>query len=384
MRASWAAGSSGLTAGGEEIGRARRHGQPAARVQTGPCPEKRHGPTGRSVAQLPRRSEAASRKRAGAPGRFRRRGVDGTAHANHLWRRFSPSGVGAAGRFGGNAGPAAGVHCMKKIEAVIKPFKLDEVKEALHEVGLQGITVVEAKGFGRQKGHTELYRGAEYVVDFLPKVKIELICDDDVVPSARWRRSWRPPAPGGSATARSSCPRSTRSCASAPASAVPTRSDALPIATSRPCRGDVNFAPVFEAPPFPRRVARLHLLHQPVPHRFSSTRRCVPHRLPISPKVRFAPVHDRNDAYGEKIRRTRNERIGRRQPVAPGSDVSEGDGAAARERGGVRRSPLHRSARQVAAHHAAHRPPWTRTSSATASCSTARRSPAGRRSTRAT
>ena len=73
---------------------------------------------------------------------------------------------------------------MKKIEAVIKPFKLDEVKDALHEVGLQGITVVEAKGFGRQKGHTELYRGAEYVVDFLPKVKIELICTDDVVERA--------------------------------------------------------------------------------------------------------------------------------------------------------------------------------------------------------
>ena len=64
---------------------------------------------------------------------------------------------------------------MKKIEAIIKPFKLDEVKEALHEVGLQGITVTEAKGFGRQKGHTELYRGAEYVVDFLPKVKIEIV-----------------------------------------------------------------------------------------------------------------------------------------------------------------------------------------------------------------
>jgi nitrogen regulatory protein P-II 1 len=73
---------------------------------------------------------------------------------------------------------------MKKIEAIIKPFKLDEVKEALHEVGLQGITVVEAKGFGRQKGHTELYRGAEYVVDFLPKVKIEVVCDDDVVERA--------------------------------------------------------------------------------------------------------------------------------------------------------------------------------------------------------
>ena len=73
---------------------------------------------------------------------------------------------------------------MKKIEAVIKPFKLDEVKEALHEVGLQGITVVEAKGFGRQKGHTELYRGAEYVVDFLPKVKIEVICEDAIVERA--------------------------------------------------------------------------------------------------------------------------------------------------------------------------------------------------------
>jgi nitrogen regulatory protein P-II 1 len=73
---------------------------------------------------------------------------------------------------------------MKKIEAIIKPFKLDEVKEALHEVGLSGITVVEAKGFGRQKGHTELYRGAEYVVDFLPKVKIEVVCDDAIADRA--------------------------------------------------------------------------------------------------------------------------------------------------------------------------------------------------------
>jgi nitrogen regulatory protein P-II 1 len=78
----------------------------------------------------------------------------------------------------------AGEDRMKKIEAVIKPFKLDEVKEALHEVGLQGITVVEAKGFGRQKGHTELYRGAEYVVDFLPKVKIEVVCEDHVAERA--------------------------------------------------------------------------------------------------------------------------------------------------------------------------------------------------------
>jgi nitrogen regulatory protein P-II 1 len=70
---------------------------------------------------------------------------------------------------------------MKKIEAIIKPFKLDEVKEALHDVGIQGITVLEAKGIGRQKGHTELYRGAEYVVDFLPKVKIEVVIEDSLL-----------------------------------------------------------------------------------------------------------------------------------------------------------------------------------------------------------
>ena len=73
---------------------------------------------------------------------------------------------------------------MKKVEAIIKPFKLDEVKEALHEVGIQGITVTEAKGFGRQKGHTELYRGAEYVVDFLPKVKIDVVMEDALVERA--------------------------------------------------------------------------------------------------------------------------------------------------------------------------------------------------------
>ncbi|HCR65739.1 P-II family nitrogen regulator [Oceanicaulis alexandrii] len=73
---------------------------------------------------------------------------------------------------------------MKKIEAIIKPFKLDDVKEALQEIGLQGLTVTEAKGFGRQKGHTELYRGAEYVVDFLPKIKIELVIPDDRVEAA--------------------------------------------------------------------------------------------------------------------------------------------------------------------------------------------------------
>ena len=73
---------------------------------------------------------------------------------------------------------------MKKIEAIIKPFKLDDVKEALHEVGVQGMTVVEAKGFGRQRGHTELYRGAEYVVDFLPKLKVEAVVADAGVASA--------------------------------------------------------------------------------------------------------------------------------------------------------------------------------------------------------
>ena len=73
---------------------------------------------------------------------------------------------------------------MKKIEAVIKPFKLDEVKEALQELGVQGMTVIEAKGYGRQKGHTELYRGAEYVVDFLPKIKIEVVVADDQLEAA--------------------------------------------------------------------------------------------------------------------------------------------------------------------------------------------------------
>ena len=73
---------------------------------------------------------------------------------------------------------------MNKIEAIIKPFKLDEVKEALQDIGIQGLSVIEVKGFGRQKGHTELYRGAEYVVDFLPKVKIEVALDDDQVEPA--------------------------------------------------------------------------------------------------------------------------------------------------------------------------------------------------------
>ena len=73
---------------------------------------------------------------------------------------------------------------MKKIEAIIKPFKLEEVKDALHEIGVQGMTVTETKGFGRQKGHTEIYRGSEYTVDFLPKLKIELVITDDLVERA--------------------------------------------------------------------------------------------------------------------------------------------------------------------------------------------------------
>ena len=71
---------------------------------------------------------------------------------------------------------------MKKIEAIIKPFKLEDVKEALRDIGIQGLTVVEVKGFGRQKGHTELYRGAEYVIDFLPKIKLEIVVSDDMLP----------------------------------------------------------------------------------------------------------------------------------------------------------------------------------------------------------
>ncbi len=100
--------------------------------------------------------------------------------------RIPPSGfrhpLSAPGGYGQRGiGPEGTV---KKIEAIIKPFKLDEVKEALQEVGIQGLSVIEVKGFGRQKGHTELYRGAEYVVDFLPKVKLEVVLTDDMVEPA--------------------------------------------------------------------------------------------------------------------------------------------------------------------------------------------------------
>jgi nitrogen regulatory protein P-II 1 len=88
-----------------------------------------------------------------------------------------PTSYAAAGLFGR-------IGAMKKIEAIIKPFKLDEVKNALHEIGVTGMTVSEVRGFGRQKGHTEVYRGAEYVIDFLPKVKIEVVLDDALMPRA--------------------------------------------------------------------------------------------------------------------------------------------------------------------------------------------------------
>ena len=103
---------------------------------------------------------------------------------------------------------------------MIKPFKLDEVKEALQEIGLKGMTVTEVKGFGRQKGHTELYRGAEYVVDFLPKVKIEIALDADLV-SAPSRRSSRRPRPIASGTARSSSTTSSRLRESEPEKPAP-------------------------------------------------------------------------------------------------------------------------------------------------------------------
>ena len=114
---------------------------------------------------------------------------------------------------------------MKKIEAIIKPFKLDDVKEALQEIGLQGMTVIEAKGFGRQKGHTELYRGAEYVVDFLPKLKVEVVVGDDQVDAAleaiQQRRQDRQDRRRQDLRAR--CRRT--SCASAPAKPAQRRSD---------------------------------------------------------------------------------------------------------------------------------------------------------------
>ena len=112
---------------------------------------------------------------------------------------------------------------MKMVTAIVKPFKLDEVREALAAIGVQGITVTEVKGFGRQKGHTELYRGAEYVVDFLPKVKIEAAVDDALVDRVIEAIEKPRPAPARSATARSSSSTSSKSFASAPAKPARTR-----------------------------------------------------------------------------------------------------------------------------------------------------------------
>ena len=116
---------------------------------------------------------------------------------------------------------------MKVVMAIIKPFKLDDVRDALTKVGVQGLTVTEVKGYGRQKGHTEIYRGAEYAVSFLPKIKIEIAC-----PSTRSTksstRSPRRPKPDRSATARFSCSVSTTRCGSAPAKPTPPRCSAYP------------------------------------------------------------------------------------------------------------------------------------------------------------
>ena len=111
---------------------------------------------------------------------------------------------------------------MKLVTAIVKPFKLDDVKNALELIGIAGLTVSEVQGYGRQRGHTEVYRGAEYKVDFVPKVRIEVLVASST-PPASWTPSSSPPRPARSVTARSGSPRSTRSCGSAPASAGTTR-----------------------------------------------------------------------------------------------------------------------------------------------------------------
>ena len=116
---------------------------------------------------------------------------------------------------------------MKKIEAIIKPFKLDDVKEALTGIGVIGMTVSEVRGFGRQKGHTELYRGGEYTVDFLPKIKVEVVVPDNLVDKVAEVARRRRPRPATSATARSSSRRSRRRSGSVPASATRARSEPM-------------------------------------------------------------------------------------------------------------------------------------------------------------
>ena len=122
---------------------------------------------------------------------------------------------------------------MKKIEAIIKPFKLEEVKDALAEIGIEGMTITEVKGFGRQKGHTEIYRGSEYTVDFLPKIKVELVLSDALGGIRPRRRSSRPPRLGRSGMERSSWGMWRRRCASAPLKRAKRRSERPGI---RPCR----------------------------------------------------------------------------------------------------------------------------------------------------
>ena len=154
---------------------------------------------------------------------------------------------------------------MKKIEAIIRHYKLEEVKNALTESGIQGMTVSEVRGFGRQRGHKETYRGAEYTVDFLPKVKLEVVVDD----ADLQRRSTRSPvtrAPARSATARFSCRASTRSSVSAPENKVavrcsqPIRKRIIPLDSPRDCslpriggegRGEGEFGASERSPPHP-------------------------------------------------------------------------------------------------------------------------------------
>ena len=124
---------------------------------------------------------------------------------------------------------------MKLVIAIIKPFKLEEVRDALTAIGVHGMTVTEVKGYGRQKGHMEIYRGAEYAVNFLPKVRIEVAVASDLAPTRPSKPSAPPPRPGRSATARSLSRRSSRRCASAPARRTPTRSR---LAASAPGPGN--------------------------------------------------------------------------------------------------------------------------------------------------
>jgi nitrogen regulatory protein P-II 1 len=148
-----------------ETGRDNRAAPPRLPLPRANCRRKRQPPA------PPRRFSAAGR-------------IEGWRASCETIPAGSPARSAGGRRRTRMVAPDREAEPMKKIEAIIKPFKLDEVKDALHEIGLQGLTVVEAKGFGRQKGHTELYRGAEYVVDFLPKVKIELVVADDLVDRA--------------------------------------------------------------------------------------------------------------------------------------------------------------------------------------------------------